>query len=87
MPRSARIDAQGLLYHVIVRGIGQRKTFDDDTDWQEFFERLRHYLAGNRNTMICTGFNPQSFPFAAPHRTGSTGYRHAPVTDRSCHGR
>jgi len=32
MPRKARIDAPGALHHVIARGIGRRKVFDDDDD-------------------------------------------------------
>jgi putative transposase len=40
MPRSARIDAPGALHHIIVRGIGRRKIFDDDADRNAFLERL-----------------------------------------------
>jgi len=40
MPRKARIDAPGALHHVIARGIGRRKVFDDNDD-RDFFIRRR----------------------------------------------
>jgi hypothetical protein len=32
MPRQARIDAPGALHHIIARGIGRKKIFNDDID-------------------------------------------------------
>lgn len=40
MPRRARLDADGLLQHVIVRGIEDRRIFEDDDDRQWFVGRL-----------------------------------------------
>ncbi|EFK06315.1 conserved hypothetical protein [delta proteobacterium NaphS2] len=40
MPRIARIDAPGLLHHVMIRGIERRKIFKDDMDREDFIERL-----------------------------------------------
>lgn len=40
MPRSARLDAPGILHHVIIRGIERRKIFRDDKDRDNFLERL-----------------------------------------------
>ena len=40
MPRKARIDAPGALHHIIARGIGRKKVFDDDVDRDFFLERL-----------------------------------------------
>lgn len=40
MPRSSRIDAPGALHHIICRGIERRKIFLDDSDRNEFIERL-----------------------------------------------
>ena len=40
MPRKARIDAPGALQHIIVRGIERRKIFYDDTDRDNFLQRL-----------------------------------------------
>lgn len=40
MPRKARLDAEGAIHHVIVRGIEQRRIFDDDGDRRNFVSRL-----------------------------------------------
>ncbi len=40
MPRKSRIDAPGALHHVIVRGIERRKLFADDTDRNNFLDRI-----------------------------------------------
>lgn len=44
MPRSARIDAPGVLHHVIIRGIERRKIFRDRTDRNDFVDRLSHLI-------------------------------------------
>ena len=36
MPRLARLDAAGVLHHVMERGIEQREIFQNDTDRQDF---------------------------------------------------
>ena len=40
MPRLARLDAPGVLHHIIVRGIERRVIFRDDFDRENFLERL-----------------------------------------------
>jgi putative transposase len=40
MPRHARLDAEGVLHHIIVRGIERRLIFRDDTDKERFVERM-----------------------------------------------
>jgi putative transposase len=40
MPRLARLDAPGVLHHVIGRGIERRKIFYRDKDREDFVERL-----------------------------------------------
>ena len=44
MPRKARIDALGAFQHIICRGIERRKIFYDDTDRDNFLERLGNIL-------------------------------------------
>jgi REP element-mobilizing transposase RayT len=44
MPRTARIDIPGILYHVIARGIERRDIFIDDDDRDSFVERLSALL-------------------------------------------
>ena len=43
MARRPRVFAPGLLYHVIVRGNQQLKTFRSEDDYQAYLDRLEHY--------------------------------------------
>ena len=40
MPRKSRIDAPGALHHIIARGIERSKIFRDNTDRNNFLDRL-----------------------------------------------
>jgi putative transposase len=40
MPRLARLDAPGVLHHIIIRGIERRKIFRDDKDKDNLIDRL-----------------------------------------------
>ncbi len=40
MPGLARLDAPGVLHHIMIRGIERRKTFRDNKDRDDFIERL-----------------------------------------------
>ncbi len=40
MPRLARLDAPGILHHVMGRGIERKKIFINDTDRNDFIDRL-----------------------------------------------
>jgi putative transposase len=44
MPRQPRIDAPGLLQHVMARGIQRCRIFRDDRDYQDFLTRLGNIL-------------------------------------------
>jgi len=44
MPRFARLDAPGLLQHVIIRGIERRKIFEDNKDRYNLLDRLAALL-------------------------------------------
>ena len=44
MPRRSRIDTLGALHHIIVRGIERKNIFKDDSDRDNFLERLRNIL-------------------------------------------
>ena len=44
MTRLARLDAPGVVHHVIIRGIERRKIFLDEKDCQDFVERLGDLL-------------------------------------------
>ena len=40
MPRLARLDAPGVLHHIMIRGIERRKIFRSNKDRDDFIERL-----------------------------------------------
>lgn len=40
MSLQARLDAPGMLHHVIVRGIEKRKIVDDTIDRKDFFKTV-----------------------------------------------
>ena len=44
MPRQARIDAPGALQHIIIRGIERTVIFKNDTDREDFINRLGNLL-------------------------------------------
>lgn len=44
MPRKPRLEAQGLLYHIIARGIEGRNIFADQDDYKAFLSRLSDVL-------------------------------------------
>ena len=44
MPRLARIDAPGVLHHVMIRGIERRKIFLNDQDREDMLDRLAKLL-------------------------------------------
>ena len=50
MPRLARLDAPGVLHHVIIRGIERRKIFKDNKDKDNFLDRLGTLLPETRIT-------------------------------------
>ena len=44
MPRKVRIDAPGALHRIVIRGIERKAIFKDDTDLEDFIERLSSLL-------------------------------------------
>ena len=83
MPRQARIDVSGCLYHVIARGMERGKVFVDDDDYADFLSRLEKTL--HRTGCICYAFTllPNHFhllilrghrPLAEQMRRLLTGY-------------
>ena len=45
MARKSRIDAPGVLHHIIVRGIERRSIFIDAQDYENFLKRLVNILS------------------------------------------
>jgi putative transposase len=50
MPRSARLDAVGVVHHVIIRGIERGRIFRDDHDRENFLERMAVLLAETKTS-------------------------------------
>ena len=46
MPRLARLDAPGVLHHVIIRGIERRRIFRDSKDKDDFLARFEDLIPG-----------------------------------------
>lgn len=68
MPRSARLDAPGVLHHVIIRGMERRNIFRTDFDRQDFLKRLGKLLEQTRTTCYAWALLPNHAHFLL--RTG-----------------
>ena len=70
MPRQPRLDAPGLLQHVMARGIERRKLFRDDKDRGSFLERLAIILEETQTQCYAWALIPNHFHLLL--RTGAT---------------
>ena len=61
MPRQSRIDAPGALYYIIARGIGRRKIFDNDSDRDDFLDRLGTVITETRTACFAGALIPNHF--------------------------
>lgn len=69
MPRTARLDAPGVLHHIMIRGIERRKIFRDDNDRDDFLSRLERLIPAARTSCFAWAFMPNHAHFL--FRTGS----------------
>ena len=70
MPRQARLDAPGVLQHIMARGIERRKIFWDDKDRSSFLERLAMILEETQTQCYAWTLIPNHFHLLL--RTGKT---------------
>ena len=70
MPRQARLDAPGVLQHVMARGIERRKIFWDDKDRASFLERLALIHEETQTQCYAWALIPNHFHILL--RTGTT---------------
>ena len=70
MPRQARLDAPGVLQHVMARGIERRKIFWDDKDRASFLERFAMILEETQTQCYAWALIPNHFHLLL--RTGPT---------------
>ncbi len=61
MPRKSRIDAPGALHHIIVRGIERRKIFIDDTDRNNFLDRIGGIITETKTGCYAWALIPNHF--------------------------
>ena len=61
MPRKARLDASGALHHIIVRGIERRKIFRDDSDRDNFLNRIGGILRDSQTRCFAWALMPNHF--------------------------
>ena len=71
MPRLARLDAPGVLHHIILRGIERRKIFKDDQDRNNFLERLGDLLPATKTQCYAWALLPNHAHFL--FQSGETG--------------
>jgi putative transposase len=71
MPRQPRLDAPGLLHHVISRGIDRRTIFHDKADYDDFLSRLETALAKSPNQILAWALMPNHFHLLV--RSGAGG--------------
>jgi REP element-mobilizing transposase RayT len=74
MPRLARLDALGLLHHVMIRGIEREKIFKDDKDRENLFTRLGDLLP--KTDTVCYAWVFMSNHAHFLFRSGPAGLPH-----------
>ena len=83
MPRQARLDAPGVLHHVMVRGLERRVIFRDDSDRADFVARLATLAEAGALTVYAWALLPNhahllvrtgTRPLARSMRSLLTGY-------------
>jgi len=83
MPRGPGLDAPGVLHHVMARGIERQRIFQDDTDQEDFVQRLARLAAAETLTVYAWVLLPNHFhllvrtgrqPLARSMRSLLTGY-------------
>ncbi|MBW2206665.1 MAG: transposase [Deltaproteobacteria bacterium] len=70
MPRQARLDAPGVLHHIMIRGIEGRKIFRINEDRNDFIERLERLLPKTQTACYAWAFLPNHAHFL--FRTGKS---------------
>ena len=83
MPRSARLDAPGVLHHVMGRGIERKKIFLNKKDQKDFIDRLAELAVNGSMEIYAWALLPNHFhllcktknrPLSSSMRTLLTGY-------------
>ena len=68
MPRLARLDAPGVVHHIMIKGIERRKIFRNDKDREDLLDRLSQLLPKTETSCYAWVFLPNHAHFLL--RTG-----------------
>ncbi len=71
MPRQARLDAPGLLQHIMARGNDKREIFLDSKDYEEFLKRLGRGVSQIKTQCLAWALMPNHFHLLV--RSGPAG--------------
>ncbi len=71
MPRGPRLDAEGVLQHVVARGIEKREIFRSDADREDFVDRLAKLAPETGTAIYAWSLMPNHFHLLA--RSGPEG--------------
>ncbi len=71
MPRRPRLDVEGTLHHIMVRGIERSVIFRDDKDRERFLTRLVNKAESTETKIYAWALIPNHFHLLI--RSGSTG--------------
>ncbi len=83
MPRTARLDAPGVLHHVMGRGIEKKKIYLTDNDYNDFISRMANIAKANSMEIYAWALLPNHFhllcktmnhPLSSNMRKLLTGY-------------
>lgn len=83
MPRGPRLDAPGVLHHVMARGLDRQRIFRDEQDREDFMARLGRLVESGALTIYAWALLPNHFhlllrtgkrPLARSMRSLLTGY-------------
>jgi hypothetical protein len=82
MGRSSRLDAPGVLHHIMIRGIERRKIFQEDGDRENFLDRLGRILAETSPTCLRLDVAREPSSPSPENRNRSHRYRDGEAPDR-----
>lgn len=78
MPRQARLDAPGLLHHVMARGLNREIIFKTRDDYRDFLGRIAPSLEKSPNQILaCSLLTPS--PIAGAGAPGHGAWRKAEI--------
>jgi len=67
MPRQPRLDAPGILHHIMGRGIEGTKIFRNKADRDDFLSRMADLCQGGAWVVYAWALIPNHFLCGAPH--------------------